>query len=115
VRDARLHVVDIGANQGDWTRQFIAQLPADRRLPDRVRIDLFEPVPATRKRLAAVLTDIDSVGLCKVHDLALSDVAGHFEMAIMSETGGTNSLHFDGSSEGPPGGWVSVETRSVML
>jgi hypothetical protein len=69
VRDARLHVVDVGANQGDWTRQFIAQLPADRRLPDRVRIDLFEPVPATRKRVAAVLTDIDSVGLCKVHDL----------------------------------------------
>jgi FkbM family methyltransferase len=113
VRDARLHVIDIGANQGDWTRHLIDQLPAGHRSPGRVRVDLFEPVPATRRRLGAVLEAIDSAGLCVVHDLAISDVAGHFEMAVMSDTGGTDTLHFDDSSEVPPGGWVSVETQTL--
>jgi FkbM family methyltransferase len=113
VTETRLQVLDVGANQGDWTRRFIAQLPDDRRARDRVHVDLFEPVPATRERLAATLTSIDSVEFCQVHDLALSDMAGRFEMAVMSETGGTNSLHFDGSSEAPPGGWVSVETQTL--
>lgn len=35
-------------------------------------------------------------------------------MAIMSETGGTNSLHFDGSCGAPPGGWVDVKTETLI-
>ncbi len=111
---ARLQVFDIGANEGDWTRCLINQLPADRRSRDRVRVDVFEPVPATRKRLAAVLAEIDPAGVCKVHDFAVSDVVGRFMMAIMSDTGGTNTLHFENDgSEDPPGGWVSVETQTL--
>lgn len=34
-------------------------------------------------------------------------------MAIMSETGGTNSLNFDGTTDAPPGGWESVETKTL--
>jgi hypothetical protein len=34
-------------------------------------------------------------------------------MAIMSETGGTNSLHFDGSADSPPGGWITIQTETL--
>lgn len=112
--EARLRVFDIGANQGDWTRHLISQLSDDRRSKDRAHIDLFEPVPATRARLAAALSAVDQEGICEVHSLAMSNTAGRFKMAIMSETGGTNSLHFDGSAEDPPGGWVSVDTQTIV-
>jgi FkbM family methyltransferase len=112
--DVRLRVFDIGANQGDWTRHFISLLPDDRRSSERVHVDLFEPIPATRARLAAAtLAMADRAVICEVHSAAISNVAGQFKMAIMSDTGGTNSLHFDGSSEVPPGGWASVDTQTI--
>jgi hypothetical protein len=34
-------------------------------------------------------------------------------MAIMSSTGGTNSLHFTDNGGEPPGGWIGVETDTL--
>ena len=56
---------------------------------------------------------MDSERLCHIQEIALSDVAGQFDMAIMSEMGGTNSLHFDGSAETPPGGWLRIRTETL--
>lgn len=111
--EAKVQVLDIGANHGDWTRCLLSLTPADRRTQDRVRIDVFEPVPATRKRLLTTLSEIDTYGVVNVHPLALSDQVGSASMAIMSETGGTNSLHFDGSADDPPGGWITVQTETL--
>jgi FkbM family methyltransferase len=112
-RETKMQVLDIGANQGDWTRSLLTLIPKERSTRDSIRIDLFEPVPSTRQRLLAALSKIDPNGLAEVHPLAMSDRAGSFSMAIMSETGGTNSLHFDESSDRPPGGWITVETETL--
>jgi FkbM family methyltransferase len=112
--ETTIQVLDIGANQGDWIRCLLAQIPAPCRTPNRVRIDAFEPVPSTRNRLLKTLSEIDSNGLVKIHPLALSDQAGSASMAIMSETGGTNSLHFDGTGDDPPGGWITVQTETLF-
>jgi FkbM family methyltransferase len=108
-----LEVLDIGANQGDWTKHLLSQVPPPRRHRGRLRINLFEPVPSTRERLRNTLRMCDREGVCQVHSLAVSDRAGFFQMAIMSETGGTNTLHFDGSTGLPPGGLVTVQASSL--
>lgn len=103
-----LQILDIGANQGDWTAAFIAQRALKQRDAGSLNIHLFEPVPATRARLLDRLPQISGGHNCVVHPYAVSDKAGTAPMAIMSETGGTNSLHDDGHP--PPGGWVEVQT-----
>jgi hypothetical protein len=45
-----LQVVDIGANQGDWTRSLLRQAVPERRTSTRLRIDAFAPLPATADR-----------------------------------------------------------------
>lgn len=109
----RLVVLDIGANQGDWTRRLLKTIPGTRRGKQNIAIELFEPVPATRERLLTMLRQEDDNGVCTVHPIAISDKSGSFDMAVMSATGGTNSLHFGGSAEAPPGGWVKVETQTL--
>jgi FkbM family methyltransferase len=110
---APLNIFDIGANRGNWTKSLFAQIPSDWRGKDRLRVHLFEPVPATRERLFQMLGTIDHGGLCRVHPGAMSDQSGPGEMAIMSEAGGTNSLHFDGSASAPPGGWIAIEKQTL--
>ena len=109
----KLQALDIGANQGDWTKHLLSLAPASRPNRRRLSIELFEPVPSTRDRLIKTLRMTDKEGVCQVHSLAMSDQAGSFQMAIMSETGGTNSLHFDGGAAVPPGGWITVQTSTL--
>jgi FkbM family methyltransferase len=110
----RLHILDIGANQGDWTKSLLRQLPAERRDQSLVKIDLFEPAPATIVRLGHALLETGLAHLAEIHPLAMSETAGVGSMAIMSETGGTNTMHFDGFvSTNPPGGWVEVRRTTV--
>jgi hypothetical protein len=52
-QDGPLTVLDIGANQGDWTERLLAQLPEFYKNKERLQIECFEPVPATRARLLA--------------------------------------------------------------
>lgn len=109
-----LRVCDIGANEGEWTLSLLAQMPASRK-PGAYTVDLFEPVPSTAARLRTFLEKAPGpAAALRIHNLALSDQAGHVRMAIMSQTGGTNSIHYDGSAgETPPGGYADVETMTL--
>lgn len=109
----KLQALDIGANQGDWTKHLLSLAPPTRYNKKCLSVELFEPVPSTRERLFKMLQMTDKEGVCQVHSLAISNQAGSFQMAIMSETGGTNSLHFDGSANQPPGGWITVQTSTL--
>lgn len=111
--EAKLVAFDVGANEGEWSRAFFDALPGGRRTTSAVQIEAFEPVPTTRARLEATLAPLVTAGLARIHPVAMSDVAGRFDMAIMSATGGTNSLHFEGGAQQPPGGWASVETQTL--
>jgi FkbM family methyltransferase len=106
-------ILDVGANQGDWTAALLSQAHSGGASPPTLRIECFEPVPTTRERLTSTLSRLDPAGWCRVQPFALSDVAGRTRMAIMSDTGGTNSLHFEDADGMPPGGWVDVETRTL--
>jgi FkbM family methyltransferase len=110
----KLQALDIGANQGDWTKRLLSLAPPTRYNKECLSVELFEPVPSTRERLFKMLQMTDKDGVCQVHSLAISNQAGSFQMALLSETGGTNSLHFDGSAEQPPGGWITVQTSTLM-
>ncbi len=108
-----LCAADIGANQGDWTLSLLdllAEAPSQGRTH---RIHLFEPVPATIDRLRASLATADADGLTVVHALAVSDAAGTASIAVMSATGGTNTLHCS-STDIPAGGWVGVEKITLV-
>ena len=61
----RLHLVDIGANQGDWSCGFLRQL-SPRRVKDRnVTIDVFEPVPGPLARLKSAVAATGLGTLCQ--------------------------------------------------
>lgn len=48
-QDSRLMVMDIGANQGDWTDNFLKAFVPESSSRDRLVLHAFEPVPATAK------------------------------------------------------------------
>ena len=98
-----VQVLDIGANRGEWTLSLLQQAPASQRTADRLRIDLFEPVPSTRDVLAATLGGRGNAASMRIHSAAISDETGTSRIALMSETGGTNTLH-SGSAAVPPAG-----------
>jgi FkbM family methyltransferase len=111
--ETTLVAVDIGANQGEWTLSLLGTLPAERRRRGNVKLDLFEPVPTTVAHLRRTI-DNDELGkIAHVHCLAMSDKSGEASIAVMSETGGTNSLHFETAGGMPPGGWVRVDTVTL--
>lgn len=91
----RLCALDIGANQGEWSRLLLEQLPPSRRTNEQLRLHAFEPVPATRQSLQRNLSAVSGGSLVHIESCALSDTPGHAEMLIMSESGGTNTLQFD--------------------
>ncbi len=55
----KLVVLDIGANQGEWTEHLLMGLSQERRTSRRLAVYAFEPVPATAERIVAVLSDRD--------------------------------------------------------
>ena len=94
-----LVIFDVGANVGEWT--WTALTSARELTPGpAMTIHAFEPVASTfatlKNRLQAVTPDPD------VHlvNKALSDREGSAEIHILSESGGTNSLHPDGTIAG---------------
>jgi FkbM family methyltransferase len=110
----RLHVLDIGANQGEWTLCLLRQLSPERCDHSLVKIDLFEPVPITTECLGNNLFETGLAQLAEIHPIALSESVGAGSIAIMSETGGTNTMHFEGpAAASPPGGWVEVPISTV--
>lgn len=109
--DEHLVAFDIGANEGEWTRSLIEALPEGLRTAEGTRIEAFEPVPETIRRLEASIDAAGGAGFARVNRLALSDRTEHVAMTIMSDTGGTNSLHGDGA----PGTGRSIEIETETL
>ena len=105
--------LNVGANQGGWTAALLSQARSGPGSHPCLRIECFEPMPTTRERLSSTLSRLDSAGVCRIQPFALSDVASRNRMAIMSDTDGTNSLHFEDRDGLPPGGWIDVETRTL--
>jgi FkbM family methyltransferase len=109
----KLQMIDIGANEAAWTLSALRQVPSERIAAGLMHIDAFEPVPATARRFAAAVATVPGGNLVHLHQAAMSDTAGTTQMAVMSATGGTNTLHYDGSADAPQGGWVDVELDTL--
>ena len=111
--DTTLVAVDIGANRGAWSLSLLQALSAERRRRRNVRLDAFEPVPTTVERLRTALARDELGKTAHIHCLAMSDQAGDASIAVMSDTGGTNTLHPDDARIAPPGGWAQVATTTL--
>jgi FkbM family methyltransferase len=111
--DTTLIAVDIGANRGDWSLSLLRALPPERRRRGNIQLDLFEPVPTTIERLRDALARDELGKKANVHQFAVSDRNGEESIAVMSDTGGTNTLHPENERAVPPGGWVQVETTTL--
>lgn len=86
-------IFDVGANLGEWTSHLIGQVPEN--YTGSLNLHLFEPIPATFKKLTSNLSRFDENHSIDYHPLAMSNEIGESEMLIMSDTGGTNTLSFD--------------------
>jgi FkbM family methyltransferase len=113
VADSPMRILDIGANEGEWSLSMLAAL-AETKRAGAARLDVFEPVPATLTRLRAALGLAPSQGFAHVHALAVSDECGREKIAVMSTTGGTNTLHPGALSDAPAGGFVEVEKTTLL-
>lgn len=111
--DTDLVVFDIGANQGEWTLSLVHALPESRRRRGNVSVELFEPIPTTIERLQAALATGAQGISPRINQLAMSDGNGTVEIAIMSATGGTNTLHADSNAGAPEGGFLSVDKLTL--
>lgn len=109
----RLTVLDVGANLGQWTTQFLSLLPAERRQADRLRLHAFEPVPETRAALEARLRETPGGDIPVLEARALSNEIGEAQMAVMGALAGTNSLAFDPSTERRAERFVTVPTTTL--
>jgi FkbM family methyltransferase len=88
-------------------------LPAERRRRGNIKLDLFEPVPKTVEHLCRFMSTAELCNKVQIHDCAVSDHSGTASMALMSDTGGTNSLHFAQAGAAPPAGWLTVRTVTL--
>ncbi|MDO8875403.1 MAG: FkbM family methyltransferase [Pseudolabrys sp.] len=80
------YFVDVGANVGEWTLMFAAQMP---RPPSGLA---FEPHPETAIRLRAALQKAGLAG-CEVIEAAAAERAGTAPFFAESNHGETSSLH----------------------
>jgi FkbM family methyltransferase len=93
----QFQAIDIGANKGDWTLSLL-QLARARKLGAAIRIDAFEPVPATADRCERAFQAQPERDALRLHRCAVSDTTGRASMAILSESGGTDTLEHSDSS-----------------
>jgi FkbM family methyltransferase len=87
-RGQLVHVIDVGANVGQWSRPFLDLAESRGRLDD-VDLHAFEPCPATFRQLAKALGN----SLVSLQEVALSDHPGKATLYIAPENSGVNSLH----------------------
>lgn len=98
-------LMDVGANQGDWTLQALRQSPHGGDF----RIHAFEPCTGTRSILAANTSAFPNVS---IHAVALSDTAGTASFYSKGAGAGTNSLD---PSSGNASEQVLVSTCDAFL
>lgn len=105
------NVFDIGANEGEWTRRLIAQAPPDAL--QSTTVWLFEPLPRTYERLTKNLEGIAGKGRLRTVNCAMSDEEGTTQMAVLSETGGSNTIHFDQKLRSQAQAITSIQTKTL--
>lgn len=112
-RRSDLCVFDVGANCGDWSASFLNALASGQRTGARTSLHLFEPVPMTREVLRRRLADMKGSGIAEVHALAMSDECASAPMAILSGTGGRNSLSLDTENTRRAEGMIEIEKTTL--
>ncbi|MER9052103.1 FkbM family methyltransferase [Mesorhizobium sp. M0923] len=105
-------VFDIGANRGDWSASLLQNMSSAPSDWTGARCFAFEPISATRVRLTIRL-QADEGRRIEIVPGAVSDRPGRMRMAVMSPTGGTNSLVFDKEMESAALGFEDVELVTI--
>jgi FkbM family methyltransferase len=86
--DGELHVADVGANVGRWSRSMLAAASAAGRAAD-LRLHAFEPDAGAYTRLESALDGAPAI----LSAVALSDRQGTSAFHTVAPAAGTNSLH----------------------
>jgi FkbM family methyltransferase len=84
----KVHVLDVGANVGEWSASMLAAAQRVGRLDD-LDLHAFEPASDTFACLSERLNDMGA----SLNHVAVSDTTGSSLLHIMGPTAGTNSLH----------------------
>ena len=108
-----LMVMDVGANEGEWTISVLNKLSKDQFRGTKICLHAFEPVPSTVARLRSSIADHQFGSIAQVQQEAVSDQAGDARIAVMSETGGTNTIHPGNAIECPIQDWLDVRTTTL--
>lgn len=87
-RDRKVHVLDVGANVGQWSASMLARAHHDGRTED-LDLHAFEPSSYTFARLSKAF-ESHRINLQQV---ALSERSGSFLLHVMGKAAPTNSLH----------------------
>jgi len=95
--DGAIHVADVGANVGLWSRSMLAAASVASRADD-LRLHAFEPDPWAYARLARALDGVPAA----LSSVALSDRHGSTAFHVMTPGAGTNSLHPSPSATAAP-------------
>lgn len=91
-RGEAIHVVDAGANVGDWSRSFLDVAESDGRLDD-VDVHAFEPCAETFRQLVEQLGDSAAF----LRQVALSDDTGDTILYIAKESALNSIYHVPGT------------------
>jgi len=83
-----VHVADVGANVGHWSRSMLTAATATGRAAD-LRLHVFEPDASAYARLARALDGAPAT----LSPVALSDREGTSVLHVVAPAAGTNSLH----------------------
>jgi FkbM family methyltransferase len=87
-RGGEVHVADIGANVGRWSRSMITAASGTGRAAD-LRLHAFEPDASAYARLARALDGAPAM----LSPVAVSDRDGRSALHVVAPAAGTNSLH----------------------
>jgi FkbM family methyltransferase len=101
--DGELHVADVGANVGRWSRALLAAASAEGRAAD-LRLHAFEPDAGAYARLERALDGAPAI----LSPVALSDRHGTSAFHAVAPAAGTNSL------QPAPGTTATAETVSTI-
>jgi FkbM family methyltransferase len=99
----KLHVADVGANVGRWSRSLLAAASAAGRSAD-LRLHAFEPDAGAYARLERALDGATAI----LNAVALSDRHGTTALHTVAPAAGTNSLHL------APGATATAEIVSTI-
>ncbi len=96
-----IHVLDVGANAGAWSRYLVAAWRRASLPASRLHLHLFEPTPALRDQLGAALSaEARELGGLAIVGSAVSDREGSAVFHVTSEGSGRSSLVQTGAESG---------------